>query len=105
MNWRPGAAPTNKSVAKLGQTKLKAKNVKKKSVKLSWSAVSNAKSYKVQWAMNKTFTKKAKSKIVTKTGLKIKKLKKKKTYFFRIAAMDSSSTGPWSNVKKIKIKK
>ena len=102
---KPTAAPTNESVAKLGQTKLKAKNVKKKSVKLSWSAVSNAKSYKVQWAMNKIFTKKAKSKIVTKLGLKIKKLKKKKTYFFRIAAMDSSSTGPWSNVKKIKIKK
>ena len=83
----------------------KSKNVKKKSVKLSWSAVSGANKYKVNWAMNKKFTKKAKTKIVLKPGLKVTKLKKKKTYYFRVAAINTAGTGPWSNVKKVKIKK
>ena len=96
---------SGKTVSKPGKAKLKAKNIKKKSVKLSWSAVSGASKYKVQWAMNKKFTKKVKNRIVTKPTLKVTKLKKKKTYFFRVAAINSAGTGAWSNVKKIKIKK
>ena len=101
----PTVKPTVKPIVKPGKATIKAKNVKKKSVKLSWSAVSGATKYKVQWAMNKKFTKKLKSKIVSKPGFKVTKLKKKKTYFFRVGAMNSAGIGPWSNVKKIKIKK
>ena len=54
--------------------------------------------------MKKSF-KKSKTKIVTKTNYKVTKLKKKKTYYFRVAAMNNAGTGPWSNTKKIKIKK
>ncbi len=83
----------------------KAKNVKKKSVKLTWKKVAGANKYKVQWAMNKKFTKKLKTKITTALTYKVSKLKKKKTYFFRIAAMNDAGIGAWSNVKKVKIKK
>ena len=96
---------TVKPAAKPGKVSLKVKNAKKKSAKLSWKAVSGAQKYKVQWALNKKFTKKKKEKIVSKPGLKIKKLKKKKTYFFRVAAKNDAGIGPWSDVKKVKIKK
>ncbi|MBP5773187.1 MAG: fibronectin type III domain-containing protein [Eubacterium sp.] len=103
---KPTVKPTVKpAVVKPGKTTIKGKNVKKKSAKLSWSAVSGAKKYKFNWAMNKKFTKKSKTKIVTKTSYKVKKLKKKKTYYFRVAAINDAGTGPWSNTKKIKIKK
>lgn len=97
--------PTAKPATKPGKATLKAKNVKKKSVKLSWSAASGANKYKVQWAMNKKFTKKLKTKIVTKLSYKVTKLKKKKTYYFRTAGINAAGMGPWSNVKKVKIKK
>ncbi len=99
--------PTTKKTVKkpVKATLSKAQNVKKKSVKLSWKSVANADKYKVQWALNKKFTKSKKTKIVTKTNYKVTKLKKKKTYYFRIAAMNSAGIGPWSNVKKTKIKK
>ena len=101
-------APTKATVkpaVKPGNTTIKGKNLKKKSAKLSWGAVSGAKQYKLNWAMNKKFTKKNKTKIVTKTSYKVTKLKKKKTYYFRVAAMNDAGIGPWSNIKKIKIKK
>ena len=99
------ANSTVKPVVKPGKSTLKAKNIKKKSAKLSWSAVSGAKQYRLQWALNKKFTKSKKTKTVTKLTYKVTKLKKKKTYFFRVAAMNSAGIGPWSNVKKLKIKK
>lgn len=97
--------PTVKPVVKPGKATLKGKNIKKKSAKLSWGAVSGAKKYRLQWALNKKFTKSKKTKTITKLTYKVTKLKKKKTYFFRVAAINSAGIGPWSNVKKIKIKK
>lgn len=99
---------TSKDVPKV---KIKAKNVKKKSVKLSWKKAKNADGYKVQCALNKKFTKKAKIAYVkaSKTSKTIKKLKKKKTYYFRVAVYRNYKGkkvfGKWSNIKKIKIKK
>lgn len=97
--------PTVKPIVKPGKATLKGKNIKKKSAKLSWAAVSGAKKYRLQWALNKKFTKSKKTKTITKLTYKVTKLKKKKTYFFRVAAINSAGIGPWSNVKKIKIKK
>lgn len=99
-------APSSKTQTKPGKATLSsAKNVKKKSVKLSWKKTMGATKYKVQWALNKKFTKSKKTKIVVKTSYKVAKLKKKKTYFFRVAAMNDIGVGPWSKVKKVKIKK
>lgn len=83
----------------------KAKNKKKKSVVLAWKKSNNASKYKVQWALNKKFSKKQKTKITTKLKYTVKGLRKKKTYYFRVAALNNVGSGPWSNVKKVKIKK
>ncbi len=83
----------------------KAQNKKKKSVVLAWNKVNGATKYKVQSALNKKFTKKLKTSYTTALTIKVKKLKKKKTYYFRVAAMNSAGVGAWSNVKKVKIKK
>lgn len=97
---------TKSKVAKPGKVKLtKAKNVKKKSVSLTWKKVKGANKYNVQYAFNKKFTKKVKIKTTTKTNFKLKKLTKKKTYYLRVRAINSSGSGAWSNVKKVKVKK
>ena len=107
----PTQAPTKKQTTTKAPTKpgkvtlSKVQNVKKKSAKVIWKSVSGANKYKIQYALNKKFTKKCKTKYSTKTTIKIAKLKKKKKYFFRVAAVNSVGTGAWSNVKKVKIKK
>ncbi len=97
---------TKKTASKPLKVSLKkAKNKKKKAVVLTWGKTKNAQKYKVQWALNKKFTKKLKTKITTSLTYKVKGLKKKKIYFFRVAALNKAGAGPWSNVKKVKIKK
>ncbi len=89
-------------------TKFTAKNKKKKSVTLTWKKDSGAKGYQIQYASNKKLKKK-KSKLTTETKFTVKKLKKKKTYYFRVRAYKLNGKkkvyGKWSGVKKIKIKK
>lgn len=80
------------------------KNVKKKSVKLTWKKVKNAKKYQVQYSLKKNF-KKAIIKTTKKVSYTIKKLKKKKKYYFRVRAINGNEKGKWSQVKSIKIKK
>ena len=103
--------PTNKQTKITAPGKVKkltAQNKNKKSVTLTWKKVSGAKGYQIQYAFNKKFAKK-KSKLTTKTKFTIKKLKKKKTYYFRVRAYKLSGQkkvyGKWSGVKKVKIKK
>lgn len=80
----------------------------KEAVKLSWKKVKGAKGYQVQYALNKKFTKKKKSKLVkkSKNRITIKKLKKK-TYYFRIRAYKLNGKkkvyGKWSKVRKVKL--
>ncbi len=101
---------TKKTVKKPARVKIKqAKNNKKKTVSLSWKKTLNAKKYQVQYSLNKKFkkAKKYKTKTVTTRKLKytIKKLKKKRTYYFRVRGVNGRKYGVWSKVKKVKIKK
>ena len=72
-----------------------------------WNAVKGAKSYQLQYALNKKFKKK-KSIQTKKTKYTIKKLKKKKTYYIRVRAYKMNGKkkvfGKWSTVKAVKRK-
>lgn len=98
-----------KTITAPGKVKsLSAKNKKKGSVTLSWKKVKNATGYQVQYVSNAAFAKKQ-VKSTKKTKLVIKKLKKKKSYSFRVRAYRISNDvkvfGNWSKAKKVKIKK
>lgn len=85
----------------------KVKSGKKKAV-ITLKKTSGAKGYRIQYSTNKKF-KNAKNKYITKTTVTIKKLKSKKTYYFRVKAykMDGKKkvySKNWSTVKKVKIK-
>lgn len=78
--------------------KVKAKNNKAKTVKVTWRKVANAKKYEVKVG-NKTYTAK-------KATLTVKKLKKGKTYKIKVRAKATGfKTGAWSKTVKVKIKK
>ena len=83
-------------------------NLKKKSMKITWKKVSDADGYQVAYGTKKNF-KGAKKKILNKTSLTVKKLKKKKTYYVRVRAYKTVNGekvfGAWSATKKVKIKK
>ena len=84
------------------------KNSAKKTMTISWKKL-KTKGYEVDIALNKKFTKRKSTKLTTKTSLKVKKLKKGKTYYVRVRAYNLNGKkkvyGKWSAVKKIKIKK
>lgn len=87
--------------------KVKVKNNKKKTVTVTWSKVSGAKGYRVQYAYSAPFSKKTKT--VSTNKFVAKKLKKKKTYSFRVRAYKMNGKkklyGKWSKVVRVKIKK
>ncbi|MBO4337861.1 MAG: fibronectin type III domain-containing protein, partial [Lachnospiraceae bacterium] len=96
------------SPGKITTFKVKAK---KKSAALTWKKAADASGYEIEYSENKAFTKK-KTKNVNKastTKVKVKKLKFKKWYYFRIRAYRTvngeKKYGAWSKVKKVKIKK
>ena len=104
-----GTAP-KPAVKKIGQAKISsAKNSKKKTVTLNWKKASNAKKYQIQYSLNKKFSKakKYKTKTITSSKLKmtVKKLTRKKTYYFRVRGINGKNAGKWSAVKKVKITK
>lgn len=88
-------------------TKVKVKNNKKKTATVTWSKVSGAKGYRVQYAYSAPFSKKTKT--VSTNKFAAKKLKKKKTYSFRVRAYKMNGKkklyGKWSKVVRVKIKK
>lgn len=94
----------NKKQLKIGKVAIKGKNIKKKSVRLTWKKVKGAKKYQVQYSIKKNF-KKSVTKRVSKAVIIIHKLKKNKKYYFRVRAVNGANKGKWSNVKLIKIKK
>ena len=90
---------------------LSAKNTAKGKVTLKWTAAKSGKGYEIQYGLKKNF-KDAKTvditKLKTKTK-KISKLKKGKTYYFRIRVYVKVSGkkvySKWSKKTKVKIKK
>ncbi len=93
----------------------KVKSNKKGELSVKWKYV-GASGYQIQYALNKTFTKGKRTKNVDllKSNITLKKLKSKKKYFVRVRAYNKKYYlfsdgyykvyGPWSNVKKCKIK-
>ena len=93
-NDKPTAGP--KKLAKV--KKLKVKNKKKGTIKITWKKVTNAKKYQVKVGKKSYTTKKA-----TKT---VKKLKKGKKYTIKVRAKAPGyKTSAWATKKKFKIKK
>lgn len=85
-------------------TKVKAKNVKGKKVTLTWKKAKNAQSYKIAYKVKGA--KKWSYKNTTKAKYTLKKLKKGKTYYFKVRAYSGTKTaGKWSTAAKVKIKK
>lgn len=89
-------------------TNVSAKNNNKQSATLSWKKVSSAKGYEIQYSTSNKF-KSAKSKTTSKTKVTFTKLKKKKTYYFRIRAYKLNGKtkiyGKWSKTLKLMITK
>lgn len=107
---QPATTSAPKKKAKPAKVSVKkATNVKKLSVKLIWKSAKNAKKYQVQYSLDKKFrtAKKYKTKTVTtkKVTYTVKKLTKKKKYYFRIRGVNGKTYGSWSKVKKVSIKK
>lgn len=99
---------TTKKISKPAKVQgLSLKIKKPKKVRLTWKKVSGANGYKIQYAGNKKL-KSATTKFTSKTTYITKKLKKKKTYYFRVRAYKLNGRkkvyGSWSKVKKIKVK-
>ena len=66
-------------------------------VNLTWTSVNNAASYTVQYANDNGFTTSPVVQSVGTTSLSISGLITGKTYYFRVQAMNGSSTTNWSN--------
>ena len=85
------------------------KNTGKNTITIKWKKISGASGYQIQIAANKKFTRNKNTYSTGKAYYVIKKLKKKKTYYIRVREYTKSESnrlyGPWSKVKKIKIKK
>ena len=87
--------PVAKKLARVA--KVKAKNNKAKTVKVTWKKVKGAKSYQVKVG-NKKYNAK-------KTNVKIKKLAVGKSYKVQVRAKNAAGFGKWSKAVKVTIKK
>lgn len=92
-------------IGKISSIKLKQK---KQTVTASWKKVSAAAGYQICYSTSKKWKNK-KQKLTRNNKLIVKKLKKKKTYYFRVRAYRINDMGKlygaWSKTKKILIKK
>jgi len=98
-----------KKPAKPGKpTSFKVKNIKKRTAKLTWKKAKNAKGYEI-WRSAKNKKNFKKIKTVKKLSYKNTKLKKGRTYYYKVRAyriVDGKKVyGKFTAIKKIKIKK
>lgn len=87
------------------------KSPKKKRLNVTWKRDSSVTGYQVMIATNKSFRANKKSKVISKnktTSCTFKNLKSKKTYYVKVRSYKSVKGGvvygPYSSVKKIKVK-
>ncbi|MCI8307359.1 MAG: family 43 glycosylhydrolase [Lachnospiraceae bacterium] len=105
----PSAPPAKAEVKAPAKVKVTLAKAGKRSMTLKWKKVSGARGYRVYYSTNKSLKKAVKIATVKKTKVTIKKLKKGKTYYARVAAYvyDSNSKklfGKKSAVVKVKVK-
>ena len=102
---QPPVLPAPADIGTISAVKLKQK---KQVVTISWKKVSGAAGYQVCYSTSKKWKGK-KQKLMRTNKLTVKKLKKKKTYYFRVRAYRINGIGKlygaWSKTKKITIKK
>lgn len=89
-----------KSIAKIKGLKVKKSGNK---AKVSWKKADGASKYEVWCALKKNFKKGLKKITVKKTKATVKKLKKGKTYYFKVRGIADGVKGKFSAVKKIKL--
>lgn len=107
----PGNSNSTNTVRAPEKIKLKnLKSVGKGKLKVNWKWVISD-GFQIQYALNKKFTKSKRTKHAgwLDSSIRLKKLKSKKKYFVRIRAYNVDYSGrviygPWSNVKKCKVK-
>ena len=91
-------------------TGVKVKKAAKKSLIVTWRWFVSQDGFEVQYALNKSFTKKKKAKRydLYAERVKLRGLKRKKTYYVRVRAFKKVGTkkvyGKWSITKKCKVK-
>ena len=89
----------------------KVQSKKSKTMTVTWKKDKNAGGYQVRYSTDKNFKKSVKTKKVKKstTGLIVRKLTGKKTYYVRIRAYKkvgkTTVYSNWSKAKKVKVKK
>lgn len=102
---QPTEPPVPVSVRRVSSVKLKQK---KQTVTASWKKVSGADGYQVCYSTSKKWKKKT-QKLTANRKVEIKRLKRKKTYYFRVRAYRKDGAGKvygaWSNTKKIRVRK
>lgn len=102
------AAITKQKLPKVAITSLRSK--KKGQLVIRWKKKQGIGGYEVQYGTQKTF-KQAKTKKISgkgKTGITLKKLKRKRTYYVRMRSWKKAQGrcvyGAWSKVRKVRIK-
>lgn len=108
-NWSSSdTSSDNVTVKKV--TGVKVKKAAKKSLIATWRWFVSQDGFEVQYALNKSFTKKKKTKRydLYAERVKLRGLKRKKTYYVRVRAFKKVGTkkvyGKWSITKKCKVK-
>ncbi|RGF54789.1 lectin-like protein [Clostridium sp. AF36-4] len=108
-NWSSSdTSSDNVTVKKV--TGVKVKKAAKKSLVVTWRWFVSQDGFEVQYALNKSFTKKKKTKRydLYAERVKLRGLKRKKTYYVRVRAFKKVGTkkvyGKWSITKKCKVK-
>ena len=108
-NWSSDDASSDDVTVKK-VTGVKVKKAAKKSLIVTWRWFVSQDGFEVQYALNKTFTKKKKTKRydLYAERVKLRGLKRKKTYYVRVRAFKKVGTekvyGKWSITKKCKVK-
>jgi hypothetical protein len=105
LKYKDEASGTIQSVDSRRQTSIATSNqptvtvgtIAPTSVALTWTAVTNASSYKIQVATNSGFSSGLAEATSSSTGYTVPNLNPTTLYYFRVAGMSGTSTGTWSS--------